>query len=207
MIVGILLAAGSGTRFGGDKLLFPLPEGTPIGVKAARNLLGGVDHGIAVVRPSDRRLADLLEAEGLRVVFCPDAEAGMGTSLAFGVSTAQDADGWLIALGDMPFIRNDTIRGVAGLLRAGAPIAAPQHQGRRGHPVGFARGFFHDLARLNGDQGARLLLAAHAARIQVFECEDCGIFTDIDTPSDLAGDESVSLSRVNTPQTWEPSYR
>ncbi|HUX64850.1 nucleotidyltransferase family protein [Sulfuricella sp.] len=181
MIVGILLAAGSGTRFGGDKLLFPLPEGTPIGVKAARNLLSGVDRGVAVVRPSDRRLADLLEREGLQVAFCPDAEAGMGTSLAFGVSAAQDADGCLIALADMPFIQSGTIRGVAGLLRAGAQIAAPQHQGRRGHPVGFAHGFFHDLAQLNGDRGARAVLAAHAARIQVLECEDRGIFTDIDT--------------------------
>jgi molybdenum cofactor cytidylyltransferase len=200
MIVGILLAADSGTRFGGDKLLFPLPDGTPVGVKAARNLLSGVDRGIAVVRPSDRRLADLLEAEGLRVAFCPDAEAGMGTSLAFGVSAAQDADGWLIALADMPFIQSDTIRSVAGLL----PIAAPQHQGRRGHPVGFAREFFCALTQLGGDQGARPLLDAHVARIHLFECEDCGIFADIDTPSDLAGDESVSLSRVDTSRTLEP---
>lgn len=194
MIAGILLAAGAGTRFGGDKLLFPIADGTPVGVQAARNLLGGVDHGIAVVRPSDRRLADLLEAEGLRVAFCPDAQTGMGTSLAFGVSAAQDADGWLIALADMPFIQSGTIRGVAGLLRAGAPIAAPQHQGRRGHPVGFAHGFFHDLAQLKGDQGARAVLAAHAGQIQVFECEDRGIFVDIDTPTDLSNAEGAFSS-------------
>lgn len=186
MIAGILLAAGAGTRFGGDKLLFPLPDGTPIGIKAARSLLSGVDHGIAVVRQKDRLLAQLLEAEGLRVAFCPDPEAGMGTSLAFGIRIAQNADGWLIALGDMPFIRHDTVRSVASLLQSGAPIAAPQHQGRRGHPVGFAREFFCDLTQLGGDQGARPLLAAHAARIHLFECEDPGIFADIDTRSDHA---------------------
>lgn len=186
MIVGILLAAGAATRFGGDKLCFPLPDGTPIGVKAARNLLSAVDHGIAVVRPSDRRLADLLEEEGFQVVFCPDAEAGIGASLAFGVTAAQDADGWLIALADMPFIQPDTIRGIAGLIRAGAPIAAPHHQGRRGHPVGFAREFFRDLAQLSGDRGAHPLLAAHATRIAAFECEDRGIFADIDTRADHA---------------------
>ncbi len=186
MITGILLAAGAGTRFGGDKLQFPLPDGTPIGVKAARNLLSAVDHGIAVVRPSDRQLAHLLEMEGLRVEFCHYADAGMGTSLAFGVTAAQDADGWLIALADMPFIQPDTIRGIAGLIRAGAPIAAPRHQGCRGHPVGFARAFFHDLAQLRGDRGAHPLLAVHAARIQALECEDPGIFADIDTRSDHA---------------------
>jgi molybdenum cofactor cytidylyltransferase len=196
MIAGILLAAGEGTRFGGDKLLFPLADGTPVGVQAARNLLDGVDHCIAVVRLSDRRLADLLEEEGLRVVFCPDAQAGMGTSLAFGVSASQYANGWLIALADMPFIRSDTICGVAGLLRAGALIAAPQHQGRRGHPVGFAHGYFHDLAQLNGDQGARALLAAHAGQIQVLDCEDPGIFTDIDTPTDLCNAEGVFSSAL-----------
>ena len=184
MITGILLAAGAGTRFGGDKLRFPLPDGTPIGVKAARNLLSAVDQGIAVVRPSDRQLAHLLEMEGFRVAFCPNADAGMGTSLAFGVTAAQDTDGWLIALADMPFIRPDTIRAIAGLIRAGAPVAAPRHQGRRGHPVGFARAFFHDLAQLSGDRGAHPLLAAHAARIQALECEDPGIFADIDTRSD-----------------------
>jgi len=110
MIVGILLAAGTGTRFGGDKLLFPLADGTPVGVQAARNLLSGVDHGVAVLRPSDRQLAHLLEAEGMQVAFCPGAETGMGTSLAFGVTAAQDEDGWLIALADMPFIQHDTIR-------------------------------------------------------------------------------------------------
>lgn len=196
MIAGILLAAGSGTRFGGDKLLFPLADGTPVGVQAARNLLGGVDHGIAVVRLSDRRLAELLEEEGLRVVFCPDAQAGMGTSLAFGVAAAQYADGWLIALADMPFIQSGTIRGVAGLLRAGALIAAPQHQGRRGHPVGFAHGFFHDLAQLHGDQGARALLAARAGQIQVLDCRDPGIFTDIDTPTDLSNAEGAFSSAL-----------
>lgn len=199
MIAGILLAAGAGTRFGGDKLLFPLADGTPIGVQAARNLLGGVDHALAVLRPSDRQLAYLLEEEGLGVVFCPDAQDGMGTSLAFGVAAAEYANGWLIALADMPFIRNDTISGIAGLLRAGAPIAAPQHQGRRGHPVGFARGFFNHLAQLSGDHGARALLAARAGQIQVLECEDPGIVTDIDMPTDLcnaAGAFSSALLRL-----------
>jgi molybdenum cofactor cytidylyltransferase len=186
MITGILLAAGAGTRFGGDKLRYPLADGTPIGVKAARNLLSAVDHAIAVVRPSDRQLANLLEKEGLQVAFCPNANAGMGTSLAFGVTAGQDTDGWLIALADMPFIQPDTLRGVADLIRAGAPIALPRHQGNRGHPVGFAREFFNDLVQLSGERGAHPLLAANASRIEELECEDPGIFSDIDTLSDYA---------------------
>lgn len=186
MITGILLAAGAGTRFGGNKLLAPLRCGTPIGIKAARNLLSAVDQGIAVVRPSDQRLAKLLKKEGFQVAYCPNADNGMGASLAFGVNAAQDSHGWLIALADMPFIQPDTIRHIANLIRAGAPIAAPRHQSVQGHPVGFAREFFNGLTQLSGDRGAHPLLTANAGRIESFDCEDLGIFADIDTRSDHA---------------------
>lgn len=186
MIVGILLAAGAASRFGGDKLLHPLPDGTPIAVAAARNLLQGVDRGVAVVRAEDEELARLLSAAGMRVEFCQNAVEGMGASLACGVSKARDAKGWLIALADMPFIQAETTRGVAHLIEKGAPIAAPFHRGKRGHPVGFSRDFFAALSSLQGDCGARDLLAAHAARIRPLHCDDCGISMDIDTPLDLA---------------------
>lgn len=187
MIAGILLAAGSATRFGSNKLLVTLPDGTAIAVAAARNLLSGVDQGFAVVHPSNHQLADLLRAEGMQVIFCPDAPDGMGKSLSCGVAAAESAAAWVISLADMPFIQPETIRGVAALLRSGAPIAAPYCQGQRGHPIGFSREFHPGLISLSGDQGARHLLSAHASRIQRFECNDTGIFADIDTPSDLTG--------------------
>lgn len=186
MIAGLLLAAGASTRFGGDKLLHPLADGTPMGLSAARKLLGQVDFGIAVVRPSDHALAGLLAAEGWQVARCGAAVDGMGASLACGVNAAPHARGWLIALADMPFIRSETIGAVAALLRAGAPLAAPRYQGRRGHPVGFARTFLSDLTRLDGDRGASPVLTAHASELQYVDCDDPGIVTDIDHRSDLA---------------------
>jgi len=186
MIVGVLLAAGAASRFGSDKLLQSLPDGTPIAVAAARNLLQGVDQGVAVVRNGDEELTRLLSAMGMRVEACPNAAEGMGASLAYGVSMTRDAKGWLIALADMPFIDGETTRGVAQLIKTGAPIAAPFHLGKRGHPVGFSWNFFAALSGLHGDCGARDLLAAHAARIRPLHCDDPGILTDIDTPLDLA---------------------
>jgi molybdenum cofactor cytidylyltransferase len=185
VIVGVLLAAGAGNRFGGDKLLARLPDETPIGVRAARALRSGVDSCLAVVRPGDEALARLLEAEGLDVALFPGADDGMGASLAFGVAAAPDADGWIIALADMPFVRRETIEIVAGMLRAGAWIAAPSYRGRRGHPVGFARALFPELVRLGGDHGARSLLERHAPRVETFESEDTGILLDIDTLRDI----------------------
>src|SRR5690606_5479441 len=63
-IVGILLAAGHGSRIGGDQLLAPLDDGTPVGVQAARNLIAALEESVAVVRPEDVRLAQLLSAAG-----------------------------------------------------------------------------------------------------------------------------------------------
>jgi molybdenum cofactor cytidylyltransferase len=195
VIVGVLLAAGAGSRFGGGKLLASLPDGTPLGVRAARTLRSGVDGGVAVVRPSDQALAGLLAVEGLDVVFFPGADDGMGASLAFGVSAVPEADGWIVALADMPFVRRETIETVAAMLRRGAWIAAPCHGGKRGHPVGFARALFSELVRLGGDQGARALLDRYAERVELFETEDPGISLDIDTLRDLSGPRSGTYEK------------
>lgn len=185
MIVGVLLAAGSGSRFGGDKLLATLADGTPVGVRAARILRDAVDRTLAVVRPGDDELARLFEAEGIEVRRFPGAAEGMGASLAFGVGSAPEADGWLVALADMPFVHPATAAGVAGLLREGALLAVPTVRGRRGHPVGFGRCLFSELTRLHGDQGARAILARHADRISFAEVDDEGIFLDIDELRDI----------------------
>ena len=121
----------------------------------------------------------------MQLVVCQDAAAGMGASLACGVKAAAEAAGWLIALADMPFLCSATVSAVAQALRAGALIAAPVWNGRRGHPVGFGRQCYPALAALQGDTGARELLAAHPDRITWVPCDDPGIVRDIDLPSDL----------------------
>lgn len=110
----------------------------------------------------------------------------MGASLACGVEHTADADGWIIGLADMPFIRRGIIARVAELLD-GAPwaIAAPTHGGRRGHPVGFGRAYGPDLRALGGDVGARSLLNTHRARLRTFDTDEPGVVIDVDTESDL----------------------
>ena len=182
-IVGVLLAAGSATRFGGDKLLAPLADGTPVGVAALRNLAAAVDVALAVVRPGDDALAAVLEANGARVTVCPRAAEGMGASLAWGVRAAPLAAGWLIALADMPWIQTVTIARVVDALRAGAPIVAPTWRDSRGHPVGLSSRFFGELSALSGDEGAKAILRRHRATL--IATEDAGVLRDIDTPQDL----------------------
>lgn len=181
MICGILLAAGSASRFGSHKLLHPLPDGTPIGVAAARNLKRSVEIAIAVVKPDDLRLRDLLRAEGLDVVMSDHADRGLSASLVSGIRAALDADGWLIALADMPWIKPQTLHSIALMLENGIDLAAPYYQEQRGHPVGFSRGFLPDLLSLVGDRGAGDLLRTKSDLLHGFHCDDPGILLDIDT--------------------------
>ena len=184
-IVAVLLAAGSGSRFGGDKLLHPLAGGTPLGVAAARNILAARLPLVAVVKPGDELLGDLLRQEGCTVTVCPHAARGMGTSLAHGVRAAQSARGWVITLGDMPSIRSATIIAIAKALKAGGQLVAPAYHGQRGHPVGFGSRFVADLLALDGDAGARDILAAHREALELIECDDAGVLRDIDRREDL----------------------
>jgi molybdenum cofactor cytidylyltransferase len=186
MTTGILLAAGNSSRFGSDKLLHPLPDGTPIAIAAARNLIAAIPTSLAVVHPDNYALVDLLSTEGLTIVACRTAIEGMGASIACGVRASSHAKGWIIALADMPFVRPSTLLEISRQIEQGAPLAAPVYRGQRGHPVGFGHEFFEELASLSGDQGARGIVSAQAERATLLACEDPGILADIDSTDDIA---------------------
>ncbi|KQZ27789.1 molybdopterin-guanine dinucleotide biosynthesis protein MobA [Duganella sp. Root1480D1] len=187
-VAGILLAAGRGSRFDptGEryKLLQALPNGDPVVVASARALLAAVPRVIAVVRTEDAVTANLLRGLGCEVVACANAGDGMAASLVCGVQHARDANGWLIALADMPYVRPATMAVLASAIGANsAAIAAPVHRGQRGNPVAFGCAHLQDLLALAGDQGARGILKNNP--VNELTVDDPGILQDIDTPSDI----------------------
>lgn len=188
-IVGILLAAGKGERFGGgvgnSKLLSTLPDGLPIALAAARKLQPACDRLLVVLRPGDTALADLLTADGFAVVICHDADAGMGHSLAAGVSASPEAGAWVVALADMPYIQSISHHAVAARLRAGDSLVATTFRGRRGHPVGFSGRWYGQLSVLTGDQGGKAILQQHPGELNLVAVDDPGVVRDIDRPEDL----------------------
>lgn len=183
---GVLLAAGSATRFGADKLQQPLSDGTTVCVAAARCLLQALPHCIAVVKPDDHALAKILTDLGMKVLVNPRHAQGMGTSLAAAIHATADADGWLIALADMPWIQTATMTALAQRLQLGASMVAPIYKAQRGHPVGFASRWRQPLQALTGDRGARDLITQHADELELIMTEDAGVLQDIDYPLDLA---------------------
>lgn len=193
--VGLLLAAGAGSRFDAsgkkNKLLASRASGTssePIVAMAARNLMAALPTVIAVVREGDHAVAALLGNLGCRVLACPDSATGLSASLRYGLAQTANAFGWVIALGDMPYVDTSTARALMRAIEAGADVAVPTYRGRRGNPVAFSRTHLPALMQLSGDEGARRLLRTYpVAEVAV---DDAGILRDIDTVADLTNDSS-----------------
>jgi molybdenum cofactor cytidylyltransferase len=184
--VGILLAAGQSRRFGGNKLLYPIMDNTPMLLVAAQKLVSVLPDSIAVINQELISYTAKLEQLGLRVVINEQANRGMGSSIACGIRVSQDAVGWLIALADMPYIKTETITQLANKLQDGADIVAPFLEQQRGHPVGFNQRYKDKLLALNDDVGARYIIEKHKSQLELVASNDTGVIIDIDQTSDIA---------------------
>ena len=184
-ITGILLAAGSSRRFGSNKLLHQLTSGDAMAVSSARNLPGLLDEVIVVVRPEDEELKQALSLPSIQLVDNPHADKGMSTSIAAGIQAATNADGWIIALADMPWIKPETIQLLVEGLRDGASIVVPEYEGQRGNPVGFSSKWKDALCALSGDKGARDLIRAHNNEVTHIRVNDEGVLRDVDVLEDI----------------------
>jgi len=194
----IVLAAGKGSRFDGTGHKLAQPLGTSSVLMAT--LAAAIASHLRVVVVTTAPFAEVARASvaARDVVVLPEVGApgaaglGMGASIAAGVAVCPDSRGWLVLPGDMPLIEPATLVAVAQALDI-HPIAYAQHNGRRGHPVGFAAELYSELTALSGDEGARRLVARYPAF--AVERDDPGILIDIDTERDL---EAVRGGEVAT---------
>ena len=184
-VVGILLAAGQSTRFGSNKLLHQLNDGTPMVLASARHLHNVLPQTIAVVEDANNDVATLLKQDGVQVIENPLASKGLGTSIACGVAYNPDAQGWVIALADMPYIPEDIIQAVVTGLEQGSDIIAPVYKNLRGHPVGFSVRYAQALMHLHSDEGAHSILQANSDSLELIETTERGVIVDIDTPESI----------------------
>jgi molybdenum cofactor cytidylyltransferase len=183
-IIGVLLAAGAGSRFGGGKLGAFL-GGIMIGEHAARALAAcQCDWHVAVCGDDDSPLASKLEALGFARIVNMQPEAGLSHSLALGVRHALhcEADAMLVCLGDMPFVPTEHLdRLLATFASTGRHACIASQNGQtRMPPAIFPKSRFPELMALTGDQGARPLL--HEA---IGVPTDPLHLADIDTQDDL----------------------
>ena len=184
----IVLAAGSGSRFGGGKLLAAWKSGVLLdGALAAA--FAAPARGVTVVTGAD---ADAIAAAAqafdprARIVHAAEHAEGMGASLRAGIaSLPADTAAVFVFLGDMPCVPQAVLPALAEALAKGAPAAAPVFNGRRGNPVLLGRELFPDLLALQGDEGARRLLQNFGDRLALIAAADDGVLFDVDRQSDL----------------------
>jgi len=189
-VAGVLLAAGTSSRYGeANKLLADL-SGEPVVRRAARALVeADLDRRVAVVGHEAARVREALSGLGFEFVRNPDYADGESTSVRAGVAALREGgssvDAVVIALGDMPAVSSGSVDALVRAYRAGLGTAlAAACDRRRGNPVLFDATHFDALTDVTGDAGGRdLLLSGDDAAL--VETGDPGVLRDVDTPDDL----------------------
>ncbi len=190
-VAGIILAAGSSTRFAdGHKLLVEI-DGIPIIRRVASALAHSRVGEIVIVTAADSDAVAKAAGSGRwRTIENPNARHGLSSSLSLGLQSIDEkADGVLVALADMPGVSAkliDTLLAAFAETEGRSIIFPVATGGRRGHPVIWPKGLIPELSALSGDTGGREILALHGELWCPVPCEDAGAFTDIDTRQDLA---------------------
>ncbi len=189
-IGAVVLAAGRSSRFGAGNKLLAEVDGEPMVRRAARAAIEGGAAAVAVVTGHEREEVEAaLAGLDVRFVHNPDFAGGQSTSVRAGIAAVpEDCEGAVVLLGDMPRVDGQVVRRVIGAYRpvGGVFVVVPEHEGRRGNPVLWSRRFFPELMALEGDRGARELIARDPAAVATVEAGPAVLF-DVDTPEALDG--------------------
>ena len=194
----LVLAAGSGSRFGGGKLLAPYRDAPLLHGALAAARAAPVDRITVVTGADAEAVAAAVRAfdPSIRLVHAADHAEGMAASLRTGIASLGDEiEAAFVFLGDMPRVPHAVLAPLAQAVAAGAAAAAPVFQGRRGNPVVLSRALFAEMAALTGDVGARPVLQRLGARLAQVEAPDDGVLFDVDEPGDLPPGEAWAAPR------------
>jgi len=184
--VAVLAAGGARRMAGRDKLMEPV-GGQPLVARiAAEALASQADRVVCVLRDSHPARRAALAGLDVAAVDNPDADRGMGTSIARAVTALDDdVDAVLLMLADMPEITHRDLDRLIAAFDPGegrAIVRAASLDGRPGHPVLFGRRFFEALSGLDGDEGARRVVREHPEFVVDVPLDGEKALVDLDTP-------------------------
>jgi molybdenum cofactor cytidylyltransferase len=188
-VAALVLAAGMSTRMGTNKLLLRIDEETLIGRVVRKVEASRADPIFVILGYQAIEVDRVLPRMRHGTVFHGSFRDGMSASIRAGIRTLpDDCTGTFIVLGDMPSISPDVLNKMIDAFDANGAnaICIATHRGIRGNPVLFGRTYFPELLNLEGDAGARSVIAANAERVREIEAGDDGPLLDIDTPDAFA---------------------
>jgi molybdenum cofactor cytidylyltransferase len=189
-VAGLVLAAGRSRRMAPlNKLLVADRQGVAMVTRVMDNVLASGVRPVLVVTGHEReRVQEALAGRPVIFVHADDYAEGLSASLKAGIAALPpEAEGVLVALGDMPLVDPAVM---ARLLAAfdpeeGRAIVQPTYRGKQGNPVLWGREFFGEMGAITGDVGARQLVGRHADRLVEVEVPDDGVLRDFDTVESL----------------------
>lgn len=180
----IILAAGQSTRFGSPKMSHCLSNGMSVLANTVAQYKL-VFTNISVVIPECRKLINEFENSDVQLVFNTQSDLGMSQSIIAGIRAQPNARAWLIALGDMPYIKVASLKECAHQASENT-IVVPTYKRKTGHPVIFGSAFRDQgLLNLSGDVGAKSVIEKCIDSVSFAEVNDLGVLHDIDRPSDI----------------------
>ncbi|HEY4031044.1 MAG TPA: nucleotidyltransferase family protein [Caulobacteraceae bacterium] len=185
----LVLAAGSGSRFGGGKLMAPWRGGVLIDGALDAALAAPV-QAVHVIVGADPAVIARARARGVHIVEAKDHALGLSASLRAGVAALpKDAAGALVLLGDMPEVPHAVLRPLVEAVQAGALAAVPVFEGKVGNPAALSAALFPKVLTLQGDRGARALIEGLGEALVRVPAPDAGVLYDVDRPEDLRRDD------------------
>jgi molybdenum cofactor cytidylyltransferase len=187
MIAAIVLAAGTSSRYGQNKLLLPFGDESVLRASIRSILAPGVDEVLVVVgHEAERVTADVREMP-VRIVHNPAyRDADMISSIQAGLRALESttAEAALIALGDMPLLPSEIVGTLIRMYMLGCgDIVAPRFGEQRGHPVLIARKFWAEALAIPARTPLRVLLAAHPQSVALLQVNTDRVLRDVDTPA------------------------
>jgi molybdenum cofactor cytidylyltransferase len=184
-VAAIVLAAGSSTRMGRNKLLLEM-EGETLVRRAVGAACGaGVDRVVVVLGHDEARVRSGLDGLRCETVVNPDHARGAGTSLHTGVRhVAADASAVVIVLADMPFVTASMIAALVERHRATrAPVVFSRYGDIQAPPTLYDRSLFAELLAIDDDRGGKQVVLRHQAEAEAVAWPESALH-DVDSPAD-----------------------
>jgi CTP:molybdopterin cytidylyltransferase MocA len=180
---GLILAAGAGTRFGDETKQLAELRGRPLLTYALEAMTAALDRVVVVLGHDAEEIRARIDFDSAEVVVCSEWSHGQGFSLRRGVAALAGAEAVAITLGDQPFMTPRVILGALDQLEGFDAVRAV-YDGAPGHPVVLGPQVLAAVGELEGDAGARELLARF--RVRRWEAGHLASATDIDTQEELS---------------------
>jgi molybdenum cofactor cytidylyltransferase len=189
VLAAVILSGGESRRMGSPKALIPYRGRTFL-----QHLLDAARHPrispvLVVLGPHAEQIREAVALDAANVVINQDWELGQLSSIQAALrhlATREETDGMILFLVDHPLISPGLVEHlVVEFYRSGKPIVVPVYQGKRGHPVIFARRLYEELLAAPLDQGARVVVWNHADEVLTVPTEEEGVVLNLNDPEKL----------------------